>query len=74
MTTKNTGTRNTASTVAVIMPPITPVPIARWLAEPAPVEAAAPAPRRRAQAPSKPTAPKDDEAAYVPDSDDPRFR
>src|SRR5690606_30035573 len=35
-TTKNTGTRNTASTVAVIMPPITPVPIARWLAEPAP--------------------------------------
>ena len=26
--------------VAVAMPPITPVPIARWLAEPAPVEIA----------------------------------
>ena len=37
-TTKNTGTKKTASTVAVIIPPITPVPIARWLAEPAPDE------------------------------------
>jgi len=36
-TTKNTGTKNTASTVAVIMPPITPVPIACWLFEAAPV-------------------------------------
>ncbi len=36
-TTKNTGTKNTASTTAVIMPPITPVPMARWLAEPAPL-------------------------------------
>ncbi len=35
-TTKNTGTKITASTVALIMPPITPVPMARWLAEPAP--------------------------------------
>ena len=43
-------------------------------AEPAPVEVAAPAPRRRAKAAPKPTEPKDDEAAYVPDSDDPRFR
>jgi hypothetical protein len=45
-TTKNTGTKNTASTVAVIMPPITPVPMARWLAEPAPL--ARPAAARRA--------------------------
>ena len=30
-TTKNTGTQNTASTVAVIIPPITPVPSACWL-------------------------------------------
>ena len=36
-TTKNTGTKNTASAVPVIMPPSTPVPMARWLAEPAPV-------------------------------------
>src|SRR6185369_2807407 len=36
-TTKNTGTISTARLVAVIMPPITPVPIARWPAEPAPV-------------------------------------
>ena len=36
-TTKNTGTKNTASAVPVIMPPITPVPMARWLAEPAPL-------------------------------------
>jgi hypothetical protein len=36
-TTKNSGTKNTASTVALIMPPITPVPMARWLAEPAPL-------------------------------------
>jgi hypothetical protein len=36
-TTKNTGTKNTASTVPVIMPPSTPVPMARWLAEPAPL-------------------------------------
>ena len=35
-TTKNTGTKNTASAVPVTMPPITPVPMARWLAEPAP--------------------------------------
>jgi nitric oxide reductase activation protein len=35
-TTKNTGTKNTASAVPVRMPPITPVPMARWLAEPAP--------------------------------------
>ena len=39
-TTKNTGTKNTASKVAVNIPPITPVPIARWLAEPAPVDIA----------------------------------
>ena len=37
-TTKNTGTKKIASSVAVIMPPITPVPMARWLAEPAPEE------------------------------------
>jgi GTP-binding protein len=44
-------------------------------AEPAPVEAAAPAPRRRAKAVPKPAAPKDDdEVTFVPDSDDPRFR
>ena len=36
-TTKNTGTKITASTVPVSMPPTTPVPMARWLAEPAPV-------------------------------------
>ena len=36
-TTKNTGTKNTASTVPVTMPPSTPVPMARWLAEPAPL-------------------------------------
>ncbi len=35
-TTKNTGTKKTASTVAVIMPPMTPVPIACWLLEAAP--------------------------------------
>lgn len=35
-TTKNTGT-NTTANVAVIIPPITPVPIACWLAELAPV-------------------------------------
>ena len=35
-TTKNTGT-NTTARVAVIIPPITPVPIACWLAELAPV-------------------------------------
>ncbi|MNV27528.1 hypothetical protein D3C71_1186820 [compost metagenome] len=35
-TTKNTGTNTTAS-VAVIIPPITPVPMACWLAELAPV-------------------------------------
>src|SRR5690606_32310088 len=35
--TKKTGTKNTASTVAEIIPPITPVPIARWLPELAPV-------------------------------------
>ncbi|MOA24104.1 hypothetical protein D3C78_1447690 [compost metagenome] len=34
--TKNKGTKNTASTVPVIMPPSTPVPIARWLDELAP--------------------------------------
>ena len=34
ITTKNTGTKNTASTVAAIMPLITPVPMARWLAGP----------------------------------------
>src|SRR6185369_12285016 len=39
-TTKKTGTISTARLVAVIMPPITPVPIARWLAEPAPVATA----------------------------------
>ena len=37
-TTKNTGTKNTANTVAAIMPLITPVPMARWLDEPAPVD------------------------------------
>ena len=37
-TTKNTGTKKIASKVAVIIPPITPVPMARWLAEPAPVD------------------------------------
>lgn len=35
-TTKNTGT-NTTARVAVIIPPITPVPMACWLAELAPV-------------------------------------
>ena len=35
-TTKNTGT-NTTARVATIMPPITPVPMACWLAELAPV-------------------------------------
>ena len=35
--TKNTGTKNTASTVEVIMPPNTAVPSARRLAAPAPV-------------------------------------
>src|SRR5690554_2519435 len=34
---KNTGTRKMARSVAEIMPPITPVPTARWPAEPAPV-------------------------------------
>ena len=37
MTTKNTGTKKMPSTVAEIMPPSTPVPIAFWLPEPAPV-------------------------------------
>src|SRR5690606_9085971 len=36
-TTKKTGTRNTASRVAVIMPLMTPVPMARWLPDPAPL-------------------------------------
>ena len=35
-TTKNSGTKNTDSSVALSMPPITPVPIEFWLAEPAP--------------------------------------
>ena len=43
---KNTGTKKIASTVAVIMPPTTPVPIAFWLPAPAPVPAPA-ASRRR---------------------------
>src|ERR1017187_3849676 len=36
-TTKNTGTKMTASKVAVIIPPATPVPMSCRLAEPAPV-------------------------------------
>ena len=39
-TTKKIGTKNTASVVPTRMPPITPVPMARWLAEPAPVATA----------------------------------
>ncbi len=39
-TTKNSGTQKIASTVAVIMPPITPVPMACWLPAPAPVDTA----------------------------------
>lgn len=35
--TKQTGTNTTPSSVAPSMPPITPVPMARWLAAPAPV-------------------------------------
>ena len=34
---KNTGTKNIASTVAVSMPPTTPVPMSFWLPAPAPV-------------------------------------
>ncbi len=34
--TKNSGTKNTPSTVALIMPPKTLVPMAFWLPEPAP--------------------------------------
>ena len=37
---KNTGTKNIASTVAVIMPPTTPVPMAFWLPAPAPCASA----------------------------------
>src|SRR5690606_1652393 len=36
-TTKNTGTKKIANTVAENIPPNTPVPIAFWLPEPAPV-------------------------------------
>ena len=36
-TTKNTGTNSTDSSTALTMPAITPVPIERWLAEPAPL-------------------------------------
>ena len=36
-TTKNSGTKKIARTVAVIMPPITPVPMAFWAPEPAPL-------------------------------------
>ena len=39
-TTKNSGTKNTPSTVPTIMPPSTPVPIACLAPEPAPVEIA----------------------------------
>ena len=34
---KKTGTKKIASTVAVSMPPITPVPMSFWLPAPAPV-------------------------------------
>ncbi len=36
-TRKKIGTKNTARKVPTTMPPITPVPMARWLAELAPV-------------------------------------